>query len=45
MIEPWLPTHPKTLIIPQDMSKKHQAEKARIRAMREDEPGRRQAEI
>jgi putative transposase len=45
MIERGLPTHPNPQTIPQDMSKKRHTKEARIRAIREHEAGRSQAEI
>ena len=45
MIELGLPTNPNLQTIPQDMSKKRHTKETRIRAMREHESGRSQAEI
>jgi putative transposase len=45
MIARGLPTHPNPQTIPQDMSKKRHTKEARIRAIREHEAGRSQAEI
>ena len=45
MIARGLPTHPNPQTIPQDMSKKRHTKEARIRAIREHESGRSQAEI
>jgi putative transposase len=45
MIARGLPTHPNPQTIPQDMSKKGHTKEAQIKAIRDHESGRTQAEI